>query len=181
MMSLTSIFFRIGLLKRTTQLATASIIIAFGFTACGDEEEEKAEPVAEIKNEEIIEDTSKSGIKNFIGQEIYKKWTATKAQYTSPTHGTVVVYFNELLEKSFTDGNAIHTEDSVAVKEILDSSGKAIGHAAGIKITTGSDANSWLWYELLDSGTDIYGIGHTSCEGCHKDKEKSDYIDSKPD
>lgn len=55
---------------------------------------------------------------------------------------------------------------AASVKELYRDS-ELIGYAVGRKVSAGTDANSWYWYEAFGASTVADSIGAGLCAGCH--------------
>lgn len=160
------------------------LMICAGLASCSDDKSDSPTPAPTSTDSTMTGeiDYTKAGLTTFLETLGYQAWKAVKATYTSPIHGRVKTYFNNTLAESLATSNTVHAMESMAVKELLSGDDEIVGHAVSVKITANDDANSWVWYEVTDSGTDIYGIGHTTCTGCHSGKDQiSDYVTSTPD
>jgi hypothetical protein len=85
-------------------------------------------------------------------------------------HGHNRICSNDALA---THGEGEYPVDSAAVKELYDSDGKLIGHAAYRHVAPGSDGATWFWFEKIGDGSaNAFGLGDRNaprdvCVGCH--------------
>jgi hypothetical protein len=78
-------------------------------------------------------------------------------------HGSNRICSNAALAGS-SDG--IYPVGAASVKELF-SGGAITGFAVGRKVTTGSDAASWYWYEAFGTNVVADSVGAGLCAGCH--------------
>ncbi|NOK16243.1 hypothetical protein [Corallococcus carmarthensis] len=126
-------------------------------------------------------DTSEQGITAFVRAGQYSAWLAEPSVHeTRAPHGSKVrVFFNDVVERSLRDGNAIHPVGSILVKELFEDDGKTLrGHALDVKIAEGPGKDTWIFYEGFgpDYSNNYYGRAHSTCHGCHSDGK--DYVTS---
>lgn len=78
-------------------------------------------------------------------------------------HGT-----NRICSNAALSGSAAGTYPigSASVKEIY-GGGSISGFAVGRKVTAGTDAASWYWYEAFGTSVVADGVGAGGCAGCH--------------
>jgi hypothetical protein len=155
-------------------------LFALLFLACSGSDGKKTADPAPTSTGEEFADYEKATIATYLTGNGYKQWTGKKALYTSGTHGSVQSYFNKALVDSLAAENTTHPVGAAVVKEILKGD-TVLGHAVMVKSQSSSEATSWTYYEVLTSGTDIYGEGHSSCISCHQANQIADYVASKPD
>ncbi len=112
-------------------------------------------------------DTSAAGLKAFAASGQYKSWKSDAVHdSTGPHGGKVKVFVNDTLFASLKAGNAVHPPGSIAVKELLGSSGTAMnGHAIDVKDTDGT----WVFWEGFPTGSPFYFRGTSNfCASCHQ-------------
>lgn len=131
-------------------------------------------------------DTSKTGVDAFIASESYKTstWmseTSGPRDGVSPVtpHGRVRVWLNAVLSASHAAGEGAVGGDpldqnSMAVKELYDTSDLVIGHAVILKTGTDAAETDTTYYcvgpnDRCGWTTDpvVYGAGAADCAGCH--------------
>jgi hypothetical protein len=98
----------------------------------------------------------------------YLAWTCEMAPHPARppgAHGTNRICSNTLLS---TSDAGTYPLGAASVKEIY-SGGAIDGYAVGLKVTTGSDAPSWYWYEVLGTSVVADGAGRPLCANCHAD------------
>jgi hypothetical protein len=78
-------------------------------------------------------------------------------------HGANRICSNAALSGS---ASGLYPVGAASVKELY-RNGSIEGHAVGIKLTAGSDANSWYWYEAIGASVIADGAGRASCANCH--------------
>lgn len=78
-------------------------------------------------------------------------------------HGTNRICSNAALS-ALTAGT--YPVGAASVKELY-SNGEITGFAVGRKITAGTDAASWYWYEAFGTSVVADGAGVSLCAGCH--------------
>lgn len=156
-------------------LTSALLILAA--TACGKSDssgdDDKAGtpstgPVGEIS------DSSSAGITAFLKEGSYRNWATKQAapiDAVSSHSSKTQTYFDDAASKAAKATSNPLPKDSVIVKEIYASDGTTLrGHAVMAKVADGSGGETWLWFEgfLPEYSNPYYGIGLTTCVGCHQ-------------
>lgn len=150
-----------------------SLLVSCGSNSSSDDPKTPSEDNTPITGGEgILADTSKSGLKSFLTDGKYKDWTKDAAVHqdgNSGPHGKVRIYFNDLMVEAFEQNKTEYPVGSASVKELYANDGTTLqGYAVGIKVTTGTKADSWLWYEGFNPSLDqYYGKAISPCSSCH--------------
>jgi hypothetical protein len=85
-----------------------------------------------------------------------------------PHGGGVRTFVNPQLFDSLATGNRTHPVGAGAVKELY--SGRTRnGWAVSVKVASGSESDTWYWYEIIGNSIVADGIGEALCAGCHAD------------
>lgn len=79
-------------------------------------------------------------------------------------HGANRICSNAALSASAT---GTYPVGAASVKELY-SSGAISGFAVGRKVTAGTDAASWYWYEAFGTNVVADSVGAGLCAGCHQ-------------
>ncbi len=131
--------------------------------------------------------TSEEEITKFFIDQTFVSWfghsEVQTPQSSSSPHGDMKTFINPALQESMNDFDESHPVGSIAAKELyLSNSSEVSGYLYAEKISEGTAANTWLWYEDLnlseDNGVEVYGRGVANCSGCHGDEGlgPQDYI-----
>lgn len=123
---------------------------------------------------------SEAEVQALVAGSLYATWPRDASPQAGMVHGPQQVYFNELLRNSMNSNQAVHPVGSIAIRRIYASltSPTVKGYAVQVKVAAGTDAKSWLYYEVPDLASPnnkTYGLGPTPCVSCHAVGSK-DYI-----
>lgn len=133
-----------------------------------------------------LDDTSKSGLLDFLKAGEYKAWTGdTAVRSNAGPHGKVKIFFNTKLKNGLAADKTEQDVGSIAVKEIYKADGTTLdGYSIMAKHKAGDSKDTWFFYEVLGGSPDFkdqkaYAVGGPAlCADCHKSGK--DYIKSKP-
>lgn len=158
--------------KRSVTILLTLALGACGKSDSGDSDDHSGTPSTGPVGE--ITDSSSAGIVAFLKAGTYRDWTTKQAapiDAVSSHASKTQTYFNDTAGKAAKASQVPLPKDGVIVKEIYESDGMTLrGHAVMAKVADGTGGESWLWFEgfLPEYSSPYYGIGHSTCTGCHQ-------------
>jgi hypothetical protein len=121
-----------------------------------------------------VSDTSEAGVTEFLKAASYREWATKQAapiDSVSAHESKTQTYFDDAAAAAAKAGEARFPKGSVIVKEIFEADGVTLrGKALMAKVADAAGGGAWLWFEgfLPDYDDPYYGVGHTTCTGCHE-------------
>ncbi|MBA3398103.1 MAG: hypothetical protein H0T89_36090 [Deltaproteobacteria bacterium] len=118
--------------------------------------------------------TGHPALKAWLADGHYLAWACEDAPHPARppgAHGTNRICSNAALTASAT---GTYPVGAASVKELYRGT-EISGYAVGLKVSTGTDANSWYWYEAFGDSVVADRIGQSLCAGCHEDAPR-DYV-----
>jgi len=153
------------------------------WTACGDPE---PEPEPEPSNMIVVGNLGEKivpnqvGIQEFVSGGGHKSWQRLQTQMQSlPPHTEVIIYYNDNYLNARKQSSYPMPIGAMAVVEENYSGGTTTeGYSASLKATTGTTAQSWLWWQAATTyitTARAFGIGVEDCMMCHKTAEATNF------
>lgn len=121
-----------------------------------------------------LSDSSSAGVTAFLKGAGFLDWKTKQAapiDSVSAHASKTQTYFDDAAGSAAKAGQNPLPKGSVIVKSIYEADGTTLrGHALMAKVADGSGGDTWLWFEgfLPDYANPYYGVGHSTCVGCHQ-------------
>lgn len=161
-------------------LRVLNLVLLVSLVACGKDDAPDRTGTPSTGTVGEIADTSMSGVLAFLQAGSYKNW-ATKQEAlidsVSAHAGKTRTYFNDTAAAAAKANQNPLPKGSILIKDLLDFDGTMLrGQALMAKVSDGAGGDTWVWFEgfLPSYSGSYYGIGHTTCVGCHS--SGTDYV-----
>lgn len=131
-----------------------------GASTPGESEDSQSADTAELPPQ------GRNALSTWLTEGHYLSWTCEpEAHPARPpgAHGANRICSNAALSASAA---GTYPVGAASVKELY-SGGAITGFAVGRKVTAGTDAASWYWYEAFGTSVVADSVGAGLCAGCH--------------
>lgn len=151
------------------------LLLAIVFAACATDPDSTepdpmmdADPVMGSEDPSQLPPQGHSELVSWIAAGHYLEWACEDAPHPARppgAHGSNRICSNDALSRS---ASGTYPVGAASVKELW-RNGAITGYAVGIKVTAGTDAASWYWYEAFGNGVIADGVAEGLCANCHAD------------